>query len=215
MCGKRTKFQSFTLGYLTYCSSKCANACNDKKDKTTKSWIDRYGGVGFASKKITEKFKGTMLERYGVEWASQSDEVTERKRIKKISESDNIIGITDETFVLKCTNPECELCQDKQFEISKKTYLARLSRGNELCTILNPTKTIGKGTSDSEQNLFKFIKSIYGGEIIQNDRTALDGMEIDIYLPEINLDGWHCVQQNAVKAQNYQKTDKTRKNRSD
>lgn len=242
VCGKRTKFQSFTLGYLTYCSSKCANACNDKKDKVAKSWIDRYGGVGyasdktqekikatmlerygveyssqneaikqkiidsetrnfggvgFASKKITDKFKGTMLERYGVEWASQSDEVTERKRIKKISESDNIIGITDETFVLKYTNPECELCQDKRFEISKKTYLARLSRGNELCTILNPTKTIGKGTSDSEQNLFKFIKSIYGGEIIQNDRTALDGMEIDIYLPEINLgfefngDYWH------------------------
>ena len=53
------------------------------------------------------------------------------------------------------------------------------------------------GTSKSEKEIVDFIKSIYSGEIIENDRSILNGKEIDIYLPEVNIgiefDGlyWH------------------------
>lgn len=42
------------------------------------------------------------------------------------------------------------------------------------------------GTSKLEQELSKYIKSIYFGEIILNKRI-LDGKEIDVYLPELKI----------------------------
>ena len=54
-----------------------------------------------------------------------------------------------------------------------------------------------KKTSKGEEELLQFIKTIYNGEIISNDRTILSGKELDIYLPEKNIafeyDGlyWH------------------------
>jgi hypothetical protein len=50
-----------------------------------------------------------------------------------------------------------------------------------LCTVCNP---IGDLRSIKENELYKFILSIYGGEIIQSYR---DGLEIDIYLPELKI----------------------------
>jgi hypothetical protein len=38
--------------------------------------------------------------------------------------------------------------------------------------------------SIKEKELYEFIKSIYEGEIVQSYR---DGLEIDIYLPDLNL----------------------------
>ena len=38
-----------------------------------------------------------------------------------------------------------------------------------------------------EQEVEDFIKTIYGGEIIRNDRKILKGKELDIYIPEKNL----------------------------
>jgi len=54
-----------------------------------------------------------------------------------------------------------------------------------------------KGYSDDEKEIIEFIKSFYTGTIIENDRTILNGKELDIYLPEKNIaiefDGlyWH------------------------
>lgn len=51
--------------------------------------------------------------------------------------------------------------------------------------------------SKGEIELCEYIKSIYKGNIISNDRIQLDGKELDIYLPELKLafeyDGkyWH------------------------
>ena len=54
-----------------------------------------------------------------------------------------------------------------------------------------------KGFSEEEKELLDFVKSIYKGEIIENDRKILEGKELDIYLPDEKLafefDGlyWH------------------------
>jgi hypothetical protein len=52
---------------------------------------------------------------------------------------------------------------------------------NPLCTICYP---ISDSRSIKEEELFKFIQSVYTGEIIQSYR---DKFEIDIYLPELKL----------------------------
>ena len=52
--------------------------------------------------------------------------------------------------------------------------------------------------SYAEIEIYNWIKEIYSGEVIHNNRTILDGKELDIYIPEkklaIEYDGlyWHC-----------------------
>lgn len=41
--------------------------------------------------------------------------------------------------------------------------------------------------SNKEKELVNYIKSIYDGEVVENDRGVLNGKELDIYLPEKNL----------------------------
>lgn len=42
-------------------------------------------------------------------------------------------------------------------------------------------------SSNSEKEIVEYIKSIYNGNIIENDRTILDRKELDILLPELKL----------------------------
>lgn len=69
--------------------------------------------------------------------------------------------------------------------------------GNENRPIINISK--------AEKEIVEFIKSIYNGEVIQNDRKILNGKEIDIYIPELKIcfeyDGlyWHNNVNNSYK----------------
>ena len=67
------------------------------------------------------------------------------------------------------------------FIINSVNFHNRKSANIPLCTVCNP---IGDSKSIKEKELFNFIRTIYVGEIIQSYR---DGLEIDIYLPELKL----------------------------
>ena len=60
--------------------------------------------------------------------------------------------------------------------------------------------------SSYENEIADYIKSFYSGELIKNDRTVLNGKELDIYIPEkriaieFNGDYWHSSE---FKDQNY------------
>lgn len=53
------------------------------KEKGWKMTIERYGGIGFASKEIVERYHQTCLDKYGTKWASQSEEV--KDKIKRVN----------------------------------------------------------------------------------------------------------------------------------
>ena len=96
-------------------------------------------------------------------------------------------------------------CCDKghDFEINIGLYHNRLSHNITTCTICYPEYSL---TSDGERKLSEFIKDNYDGLIIKNDRKILDGKELDIYLPDLNIafeyNGtyWHS---NIFKDENY------------
>ena len=48
-------------------------------------------------------------------------------------------------------------------------------------------KCVPGSSSKEEKDLLEFIKKYYHGIIIENDRNALDGKEIDIFIPELSL----------------------------
>ena len=91
---------------------------------------------------------------------------------------------------LECHCPDC----DKDYIISKQTFLRRKADGVRTCLLCNP---IVKQVSNAERELRDFIKTTYGGQVVENDRSALSGSELDIYLPGEKLafeyDGlyWH------------------------
>ena len=104
VCGSELKFHGRQKGYGRYCSKKCANSDQSKKDKSKTTCMEKYGvwnpmqsnelrskaqatcleryGVGnpFASDEVKERIKETMQEKYGVDYALQSQEVREKRK---------------------------------------------------------------------------------------------------------------------------------------
>lgn len=68
--------------------------------------------------------------------------------------------------------------------------------------------------SRPEKEMAEFIKSIYGGEVIENDRTVIGPSELDVYLPEEKLafefDGllWHSEEMGTPPGYHLSKTEK-------
>ena len=81
ICGKKTSFINTKEGYRKYCSRKCLNCDNDKKEKTKQTCIERYGGVAPASSiDVKNKMINTTLKKYGVHNIQQLQEVSQKTK---------------------------------------------------------------------------------------------------------------------------------------
>ena len=153
--------------------------------KSVQTNLKRYGVEHtFDVEEFREKSKRTCIERYGVENYSQSEERLKallEKNSKKFQEN------LPERYTLinygKELTLHCNHCH-KDFSISLLNYQKRNRNGKIICTHCNPLQ---ENTSSGETELFEYIESIYNGKILRNDRSVLSGMELDIYLPELNL----------------------------
>ncbi len=183
---------------------------DEYKEKCKKTNLERYGVDNYSKTDICkEKVREACLEKYGTEYYTQTDEYKERYKktclekygVYHISQINSIIG--NDINYLKYVNETLHLFRcDKghTFEINNDNYYNRNRINISLCTICNP---IGYQSSFKEKDLYEYIKSIYNREIITSYR---DGLEIDIFLPELNLgfefNGlyWHS---NKFKEKNY------------
>ena len=106
----------------------------------------------------------------------------------------NKIGILDKTYS-GMGKRATFYCKENTMHNNWTTKPADLKRGTHCpaCSRHHCIKTTSKG----EKEVANFVKSIYSGVIIENDRTILNPKELDIYLPEIgfaveyNGDYWH------------------------
>ncbi len=99
----------------------------------------------------------------------------------------NILDYDGEKFTYKC--PVCG-----EITYFGLQFLCRRLKWNiDLCSNCVPKA----GISNLEKNLLNYIKEIYSGEIIENDKNVIKPKELDIVLPELKLafefDGvyWH------------------------
>ena len=209
ICGidKEIQYKSYISSISKYnyysCSSKCAIS------KNTSTNLDKIGVKYPAqSKEVREKYRDSMMCKYGVDNSLKIKGVKEKaiinsktleakyKRINtnikkfgkdNISKSDIFFSNTkigsDEKFVKYIGNNTCLFICDYNhyFEISTINYHNRNNENIKLCTICNP---IGDSQSIKEKELYEFIKSNYIGQIIESYR---DGLEIDIYIPDLKL----------------------------
>ena len=127
-----------------------------------------------SSPEIRSRINTTMLRKYGSIIPYKSEDI--RSRLVVCKNKNYLNYISDNISLFKCDNG----C-DHNFEMESYMYHNRLRGGVHLCTVCNP---IGDSVSIKEKELFEYISSIYSGEIIRSYR---DGLEIDIYLPELNI----------------------------
>ena len=144
-------------------------------DKLKKTTYLKYGNFNFLKTEDYKiKSKQTNLEKYGVDNYNKS-ELSKKNTI--IGQHSNYISYTDNGISLF----KCDLNKNHEFLIHKDNFYKRIESNLPLCTICYP---INDQKSIKEKILLEYIKSIYSKEVISGYR---DGLEIDIYLPDLNL----------------------------
>lgn len=151
----------------------CEHCHNEMK------FINRFIGYNCPCQKL-EKSQETRFKSY-------------LKRIPEIinSEKYDIVEIPkklSDGVVIKCKK-----CGKESLIRVKDGRLNCLNKNSILCKHCEPYNGVSRG----EKDILDFIKSICSNSIVENDRTILNGKELDIYIPEKKLafeyDGlyWH------------------------
>ena len=210
------------------CLEKYGDENYNNRKKCEETCLEKYGVTNpFAAESVKETIKNTLLEKYGVEYAQQSKEIQQtreenslkkygvkhhmhnpeiRQRVKKglqkysIDISEDLIGYTDNgDRIMKCPYSDCNKCDEKFYIIEGVNYFARKEFNIEPCTRLLPIKA----SHNTGTTIEIFIRNVLDDNNIEyttNNRTILNGKEIDIYIPskkiaiECNGVFWHSVQ---------------------
>jgi hypothetical protein len=188
-CKKELKFKSFKMGYNTYCSSACSAKQRIKSKESIQKMLNTY--------------KQTMLSKYGVENSFQLDKVI--KDIKNRDE-DFYKRRKEKTVITNREKYNCDWANQNTDIQNKRKNTNMIKYGNN-CSLHGPygiltlNPDLLKTHSNIESQVVDFIKSVFSYIIIENSRKIITPLELDIYLPEINLgieiNGvyWHSLHQ--------------------
>ena len=159
------------------------------RKKIEETNLDRFGHLSpLGSIEIREKIKKTNLLIFGFDNPQKNPQI--KKKTMETMMDNNIIdrenNLRDMGYhILSNVGDTYDLrCMDGHDFTISRSWLNLKLRNN--ITICNECMGISS-KSIEEINILKFIKDNYTGEVIHNDRMVLDGMEIDIYLPELKL----------------------------
>jgi len=159
------------------------------KLKVINSNIEKFGVNSYSkTDEYKERVKSSNIEKYGVDHFSKTEEY--KQKIKKIREDRtkikyqlfleddyNIISYTDYNFVIH--HNRC----NKEFLIDKDLFYARNNLEICICTNCNPK---GLQYSSLELDMHEFL-NLYNINYDIKNKNILNGLELDIYIPEHNL----------------------------
>ena len=171
--------------------------------KKSKSTIKKKYGVDNVSQipGVNEKKQRTLLKNYGVSHPSQIDANRvasgDRSRafFSSLCSSITITGMREPLVANKLLQFQCHNCGD-QGCLPSETFKWRIKKLSTPCTRCSGVR---RG-SVFQKEIALFLQSIYSGVILENDRRVLNGLEIDILLPDLRIgieaNGvyWHSTQ---------------------
>lgn len=180
-------------------SEEFKNKSDDEKNeilyKKNETITDNWGSIDNLYKHINEKIKEKSIENWGVLHHLSHPDII-KKRVDKYKETitnkiksklpntityiDRLSNTNNSDNIIKL---ECLVCSSI-FNINRQYLVSREKINNEICLNCNPRWS---GTSLMEKELFSFIKDNYIGDVIVSDNKILNGKELDIFLPELNL----------------------------
>jgi len=181
-------------------------------NKMRETCLERYGVDNYSKKfprtsllseETKQKMRETCLERYGVDnvmklkefqdrvnfgkdYKEISKKAWESRKSKVIEGNPDIISIEDGMWICQCPHPGCEKCQEKTYRITAQMWHDRKRNSTEPCTILLPSSP----NNNRDTSLELFVRRIldeYNISYITNDRSVLNGKELDIWVPDKNL----------------------------
>ena len=167
-------------------------------NKLKETMLNRYGVEhALHSPKFLNKFKETMLNRYGVE----HNEYINMHAFTQL--------LLDDKEWLQEQYADClsSYTLAKMLNVTPRTILSRLYK-------FNIPIVYDSHMSSFEYEIQTFIHTIYTDEIITNTREIISPLELDIYLPNINiaieLNGmyWHSELQGKDKNYHLNKTNR-------
>lgn len=212
VCEKETKYNGMMDGYSRYCSAKCSANSIETKNKKKQTNLEKYGveqvlqnkniynkmtenikekyGTDnvFKVKEIQEKQKETIKEKYNVDNVSQLDEVKDKKETTRLksqtNKMDKILKYFDVELIDKYNLNNREILNFKCLKCGNtfENNYFNIQQGYGKCPICFP-----KYKSNDELELIEFIKSLNISNIVEGDKTILNGKELDILLPDKNL----------------------------
>lgn len=195
---------------------KCKLTCKEKygcentfqneeiKDKSKKTMLKKYG-VEYSQQKeeFVRKTQETNLKKFGVKCVYQREDIRE----KAIESTHKRKGIAREEFIGKITVKYLanyfQVWQQTITELTKKLNIPYEIKHNtfiyteEAVEILDNYFSIPTKRSHKELEVLNFIKDIYRGEVLIDDRKLIKPYELDLFIPAknfaIEFDGvfWH------------------------
>ena len=205
------------------------------KDKIRKTTIERHGGFGLQANR--EVYEQTMLERYGVTSPLKSEAIRSKHRetclnrygVENVSSTKIVRDKVKETMLqsygIGVQNQQhlnreyrdgvtiLEFLNDKKS--LEALYFSRGIVGTSMdlgvCqrTVYNYLNKHDIPRRKGPSSLETFFIDNLGEDVVKNDRRLLDGLEIDLYLPEHGIgiechgEYWHASNSKFPKAPNY------------
>lgn len=181
-------------------------------DESNKTKLEKYGTLDFS-----KKANDTKLKKYGTLDFSKKANDTIKKRYGSMSNilkkaSYNKLKEKYKNFIFLFSENEYDgsigyLKYNFQCKNCNNTFEDTMANGSSpRCPICFPYANHGQ--SSTEKEILEFIKNNYKNKVLENDRSILDGKELDIYIPDLKIaieyDGlyWHS-ELNGGKDKNY------------
>lgn len=165
---------------------KSCNSCKQIKIEETN--LKKYNCKRpLQNSEIYSKLTETNINKYGttvpaknIDIANKISLINKNKYIDKIKELN--IGEFIQINNFGSYDIKCNVCNNI-FEFNpSKNGCTRIYTNKTPCYYCLPLNK-----TNAENEIIKFIKTIYDGEIITNTRSVINPYELDIYLPELNI----------------------------
>jgi len=228
-CGKNLKFINLTEGFNKFCSIKCSSSHPETRKKYKQTCRKKFGTDNpLQNKEVKEKRKETNKKIYGEEYVFQNvaviskiqetcfkkfgtKNVFQNKKIKgKIKQTNLKINTENAINVYSKIGfeiiseykhnryPTIFKCKSCDFEFEEIPF--NLYSRKHKCPVCDPF-TKSKLESEIAEEIQNYLFNIFNKKfhVKRNDRTILEGKEIDILIPELNLsievsgDYWHSL----------------------
>lgn len=156
------------------------------KNKTLQTNLDRYGETSPAKTDyVKKKAKQTIVSKYGSYANAPGPSASKKKFLDKRkieAECLNLEWLDEGQFRGKYDNGpiyyhfRCKKCDTE--------FTDDFHSGLPVCRVCNP---ILNQSSKTEKEIADYVKSIYTGTVLTNDRKTLNGKELDIFIPELKI----------------------------
>lgn len=176
----------------------CSLQSTDAKEKTKRTNLRKYGCEDYrTSERFQINKRKNLIKKYGEDyrqilWGGKGNYGQRKRAYQFMLNSSKVIPLFEESDYVNAPD-------DKMFEFECKNCHGRFLSGwdNGKTRKKCPHCEFNGGISKVEHDLFEFIRSIYSGKIMTNNRLVISPLELDEYLPDmklaIELDGlyWH------------------------